>query len=165
MKSDKIDTAVINLTAMRRLTNFDTEKMQTVMHSFEEPLPEFEDNYHLGKDIYQGLAFYDSSMGQSFESEFDQFNFVRWHEYSVDVVPKESSKAVTMLKFAEKFDVSVENIVAVGDGLNDLEMIQSAGVGIAMGNAQPEVKGVVDFLTKSNDENGIWFAFKELNFL
>ena len=70
-----------------------------------------------------------------------------------------------MLEFAKKFNVKQENIYAIGDGLNDNEMIQTAGVGIAMGNAQPEVKKSADFLTKSNDDHGIWHAFKELNIL
>lgn len=165
MTDFEVDVAVQNLHAVKRLSSYNVEKMRQTMHNFEEPLPDFYENFHRETEIYQGLAFYDTTMGMNFEKEFEKFNFIRWHENSVDVIPSDSSKAVTMLKFAEKFGVSVENVYAIGDGLNDKEMIETAGVGIAMGNAQPEVKNSADFLTKSNDEHGIWHAFKELNVL
>lgn len=165
MEDFEIDTAVQNLYGMKRLTSYNIEKMQNTMFDFTEPLPALAENFHKNNEVYQGLAFYDAAMGENFEKEFNKFNFIRWHENSVDVIPKDSSKAVTMLKFAEKFDVSIENVFAIGDGLNDKEMLQTAGVGIAMGNAHPEVKRSADFLTKSNDENGIWHALKELHIL
>ena len=45
--------------------------------------------------------------------------------------------------------------ICCGDGFNDKSMIEYAGVGVAMGNAQPVVKEVADYITKSNDEDGI----------
>lgn len=165
MRDYKVDIAVQNLHAIKRLSSYNIDKMMETMHNFEEPLPDFFENYHRETEIYQGLAFYNVDMGINFEKEFGKFNFIRWHENSVDVIPNDSSKAVTMLEFAKKFNVKQENIYAIGDGLNDNEMIQTAGVGIAMGNAQPEVKKSADFVTKSNDDHGIWHAFKELNIL
>ena len=49
-------------------------------------------------------------------------------------------------------------IAACGDGLNDISMIQYAGLGIAMANAQEAVKRVCDFVTKSNEEEGVAYA-------
>ena len=48
-----------------------------------------------------------------------------------------------------------EEIVAVGDGYNDLSMIQFAGLGVAMGNAQEPVKKAADYITLSNEEDGV----------
>ena len=48
-----------------------------------------------------------------------------------------------------------DNAICCGDGFNDMTMIQYAGVGVAMANAQDKVKEAADFITKSNDEDGI----------
>ena len=48
-----------------------------------------------------------------------------------------------------------EEIVAVGDGYNDLSMIKFAGLGVAMANAQEPVKKAADYITLSNDEDGV----------
>lgn len=48
-----------------------------------------------------------------------------------------------------------EEMVAVGDGYNDLSMIQFAGLGVAMGNAQEPVKKAADYITLSNEEDGV----------
>ena len=46
-------------------------------------------------------------------------------------------------------------MIAIGDGFNDLSMIEYAGLGVAMGNAATEVKERADHVTASNDENGV----------
>lgn len=68
---------------------------------------------------------------------------------------KKVSKAVAMEKIGELLRVSREETVAIGDGLNDLCMIQYAGLGVAMGNAAKEVKENAQFITDTNDEEGV----------
>lgn len=65
------------------------------------------------------------------------------------------SKAVAMEKLGELLGVLREESIAVGDGFNDLEMIEYAGLGIAMENAPDEVKERADYITDSNDEDGV----------
>ena len=52
-------------------------------------------------------------------------------------------------------NLSRDEMVACGDGFNDLSMVRYAGLGVAMGNAQQVVKEVADFVTASNDEDGL----------
>ena len=52
-------------------------------------------------------------------------------------------------------------MIAFGDGFNDISMIEFAGLGVAMGNAQPQVKEVADLITLSNDEDGIYEVLKK----
>ena len=59
------------------------------------------------------------------------------------------------------YDVPNEYIVAIGDNYNDIEMIQRAGVGIAMGNSVPEVVAAADYVTASNDDDGLLRALKK----
>ena len=56
---------------------------------------------------------------------------------------------------AARANVSPEEIIAVGDDTNDIEMIRCAGLGIAMGNSAPEVKGIADIVVRSNAEGGV----------
>lgn len=55
----------------------------------------------------------------------------------------------------ERLGLEREDVIACGDGLNDLSMIRYAGLGVAMANAQPEVKEAADVVTLSNDEDGV----------
>lgn len=69
------------------------------------------------------------------------------------------------LKFlAEQLGVSLENVMACGDSENDIFMLEAAGVGVAMANAEEEVKASADFITRSNDENGVAYAVESLVF-
>jgi hypothetical protein len=52
-------------------------------------------------------------------------------------------------------DIKKEKVICVGDSFNDLTMLRYAGKGVAMGNAQPEVKEAADYIAPSNDEDGI----------
>lgn len=65
------------------------------------------------------------------------------------------SKGNALLKLAERLGILPEEVVAVGDGCNDMEMVQRAGLGVAMANADPALKEVADFITSSNDEDGV----------
>lgn len=67
----------------------------------------------------------------------------------------ESTKASGIEHVAQMFGVPREQIIAVGDNVNDLEMIEYAGLGVAMGNAAEPVKEQADWITKSNDEHGV----------
>lgn len=69
-----------------------------------------------------------------------------------------SSKGLAVLNYAETLGIKPEEIMCIGDGMNDISMIKMAGLGVAMDNACPELKSVADFVTKSNMENGVAYA-------
>ncbi|RHW38092.1 HAD family phosphatase [Neobacillus notoginsengisoli] len=71
------------------------------------------------------------------------------------------NKAVALNKVCEKLDIKMENVMAVGDSLNDILMIKEAGVGVAMGNAQDIIKQEADWVTVSNNESGVAKAIRE----
>ncbi|MFL6562409.1 MAG: HAD hydrolase family protein, partial [Bacillus sp. (in: firmicutes)] len=92
---------------------------------------------------------------KQYEQEFYDFDFVRWHPVSLDVVPKGGSKAKGIEKIVEKLGIPKERQYAFGDGLNDMEMLTAIENSVAMGNAQEIVKSVAKYVTKSVEENGI----------
>jgi Cof subfamily protein (haloacid dehalogenase superfamily) len=72
-----------------------------------------------------------------------------------DVVPKENGKAQAMKQLLDAFGATLSDAVAIGDSMNDIEMIKAAGLGIAMGNAMEEVQLAADYVAKHIDDDGL----------
>jgi len=79
----------------------------------------------------------------------------RSEPFFIEVMPKNIDKANSIDRMLSTVGLTRENIICCGDGYNDMSMIQYAGVGVAMENAQPEVKEAADYITDSNDNDGI----------
>ncbi|KWW17007.1 haloacid dehalogenase [Peribacillus simplex] len=77
------------------------------------------------------------------------------------IVPKGVSKWSGVLYLADRLEVKRTEIVSIGDGLDDMEMIAGSGLGVAMGNADAEVKNVAKWITRSNDQDGVAYMLKE----
>jgi hydroxymethylpyrimidine pyrophosphatase-like HAD family hydrolase len=65
------------------------------------------------------------------------------------------SKWQALSRLIEREGLSAEQVISIGDEINDIEMIRHAGLGVAMGNAIPAVKAVADYTTHSNEEDGV----------
>jgi phosphoglycolate phosphatase (TIGR01487 family) len=70
------------------------------------------------------------------------------------------NKAAALVKVTERLGLTMDNVIAMGDSLNDIAMISEAGVGVAMGNAQDIVKETADWVTDTNEEDGVAKAIK-----
>ncbi|WP_071146199.1 Cof-type HAD-IIB family hydrolase [Bacteroides ihuae] len=82
----------------------------------------------------------------------------RSEPYFLEVVPRFIDKANTLGVLLEKLKIKSKEVIAIGDGVCDFSMIQLAGLGIAMGNAQDSVKACADIVTTSNEEDGVSIA-------
>lgn len=81
---------------------------------------------------------------------------------SLTLVRQGTSKFNGLLFFAGQLGIPLHEIVAVGDSLQDAEMIEKAGLGVAMRNAPAEVKAKADWLTRSNDMDGVAYVVREV---
>lgn len=81
--------------------------------------------------------------------------------YYLDFLHSEVSKGNAIKNLAEHFNIKQDEVMCIGDGGNDLSMIQYAGLGVAMGNAMDELKEQADFITLSNKESGVSYAIKK----
>ena len=74
---------------------------------------------------------------------------------NLEINAKTAHKGVALKRFAESLGLTLANCISFGDGGNDLTMIEAAGVGVAMANAAPEVLAAADYVSCSNDEDGV----------
>ena len=73
-----------------------------------------------------------------------------------------ATKGVALSKLAERLNIGRGQVMAFGDSFNDLEMLEYAGYGFAVANAHPEVRSQVDYITASNNEDGVARALREM---
>ena len=84
-----------------------------------------------------------------------QLNVFRSDPYYVELLPKYIDKGVAVDKLAKHLDIAKDKVMCVGDSNNDLPMLRYAGLGVAMGNAAKEIQEQADYVTGTNDEDGI----------
>lgn len=139
--------------------------IEVSINSLKYPYPRLDPYYYRDHEVYQTLIFLEEKDEAIYRETFGQVNFVRWHKYSCDILPKEGSKARGIYKVLEKLDISVENTYAFGDGLNDIEMMKAVGTSVAMGNGHEKVKALADIVTDHVNNDGLAKAMKKLNII
>lgn len=144
---------------------FDEVGLRNNFGVHDMPLPPEDIFVWLSKDIYSLFLFGDEKIEKQFQHEFPYFDFKRWNDQSVDVLLKSNSKAVGISLLLKELNIKPEEAIAFGDGLNDIEMLSYVGLGIAMGNGFEETKKSAKFVTKTNDDNGIYHALKHFNII
>ena len=121
----------------------------------------------LNTDFYKILLMGDEEQLNEFETFIpqewrDEFYVVRSQKYLVEVLTKGVNKAFGLEKLAQKLNIQPSEIAAIGDAANDVEMLEYAGLAIAMGNASEEVKAIADIVTDTNENNGVIKAIDRL---
>lgn len=121
----------------------------------------------LNTDFYKILLMGDEEQLNEFETFIpeewkDEFYVVRSQKYLVEVLTKGVNKAFGLEKLAQKLNIQPSEIAAIGDAANDIEMLEYAGLAIAMGNASEEVKSISDIVTDTNENNGVIKAIDNL---
>ncbi|PRO66986.1 phosphoglycolate phosphatase [Alkalicoccus urumqiensis] len=87
------------------------------------------------------------------------------HPLNLEINAKGVHKADAVQRVLSWYNLSFENVIACGDSLNDKTMIEAAGLGVAMHNAQEDIKHSADFVTKSNDDHGVAEAFRHFGLI
>ncbi|QHT62765.1 HAD family phosphatase [Paenibacillus lycopersici] len=85
----------------------------------------------------------------------DRVHITKSKAHYLEVTHKEGTKGHAIAFMAEHIGCTLDEVIAIGDSWNDHEMIEAAGLGVAMGNALPKLKEIAQFVTKSNNEEGV----------
>ena len=119
----------------------------------------------LQEPIYQCVLFSAETEAQRLQERLPNCSFQRSNPYSVDIVPKNGSKYHGILEFIKAVGIKPEEVMAFGDHYNDIEMIQKVGIGVAMGNGLSEIKAQADYVTATNEQDGIYQALKHFKII
>ena len=92
----------------------------------------------------------------------EDFSVYRSEPYFLEIVPQGIDKARSLERLLSSLSLKKENLLAFGDGYNDISMLRYAGLGVAMANASEEVKKAANRITLSNDEDGVARILEEL---
>lgn len=91
-----------------------------------------------------------------------KINHVQTEDVYLEVIPDGVSKGEGLKELCSYLGVPIEKTVAIGDHMNDIDMIMAAGCGIAVENAMDEVKKIAKFVTKRNTEDGVAHVLKKV---
>lgn len=113
-------------------------------------------NFPFNKFLLSGAPAYMAEVEKMMDKEFgDRMNVFRSDPFYVELLPRYVDKGVAVEKLVKHLEIPREKVICIGDSYNDMPMLRFAGMGVAMGNAQKEVKEMADYVTASNDEDGI----------
>lgn len=118
-----------------------------------------------GQVIFQAMYMADTEPLDAFQNavqdRLDQsYSTVRSQEYIFEIMPQGATKASGLKHLAEKLGIAPDQIMALGDAANDLEMLQFVGQSVAMGNASDDIKELCKYVTLTNDEAGVAHAIR-----
>ncbi|QAY65060.1 Cof-type HAD-IIB family hydrolase [Paenibacillus protaetiae] len=123
--------------------------------SLKVDMPGYNPEYWKTNDIFQVFLHCESQDEHLYETLLNELKLIRWHPQAMDVLPAGGSKAQGIEALLDKLGLTKEEAVAFGDGLNDKEMLEVVGLGIAMGNSHPDLLPYADYVTTDVNEGGV----------
>ncbi len=119
-----------------------------------------------GKEILQIMGYFETGEDEEvFAHVLKHCEPMRWYPLFADIIARGNSKSHGIDKVIAYYGIDLQDTMAFGDGGNDIPMLRHAGIGVAMGNAAPEVQHASDYVTSPVDEDGIWHALKHFGLL
>lgn len=117
---------------------------------------------HVHKLLCMGDAMRIRALQKEVSARFPQLTALRSNAAYLEILPPESTKGSAVQVLLDHYGLSAEQAVAFGDNDVDMDMLQYCGLGVAMGNAPKQVKEAADFVTASNDEEGVFIALNSI---
>jgi len=133
--------------------------------SLRVELPARDPDFWKKESIYQVFLHCEEHEEHLYNEAVPELRYIRWHKTALDVLPHDGSKALGIKALLAHLNLTPADAIAFGDGLNDIEMLQTVGLGIAMGNSHEEVKPYADFVTAHVDEKGIRIGLQHAGLL
>ena len=122
--------------------------------------------YDVNKCLLQGEPEEIAELEKLLSAQFDgRLGVFKSEPYFLELVPLGIDKAQSIDRLLSMIGIATEECIACGDGYNDISMLRYAGLGVAMANASDTVKRASDYITLSNDEDGIEYLLRELGLL
>ena len=117
---------------------------------------------HIHKLLCMGDAREIRALQKEIPRYFPRLTALRSKSTYLEILPPESTKGSAAKVLLEHYGLNAKQAVAFGDSDVDVDLLQYCGLGVAMGNAPRSVKEAADYVTASNDEEGIYIALNSL---
>lgn len=118
-----------------------------------------------GNEIYMAMAYIEKSREAALASQLPDCKITRWNDYGIDIISCHGGKAAGIEDYLRKNHIARQETMAFGDGENDIDMLEFVEIGVAMGNAEQEVKAAADYVTEHIDNDGIEKALKHFKLI
>ena len=118
-----------------------------------------------GNPVYQITAFVNEKETIDLMKHLPGCKMTRWNSYGIDIISSVGGKALGIQKLLEAYDISEKEVMAFGDGENDLDMLKYVGIGVAMQNAPDSLKEVSDYVTSTSEMDGISHALEHFGLI
>ena len=146
-----------------RYINYVDDTVIETQRATKGKVPEIGD--YSGEQVYQILAFVPENQKKLLDDFLDECDITSWHSTGIDIIPKGGGKSMGIQQYLDKNGLDRSEVMAFGDGENDIEMLKYVGIGVAMGNAKDTVKAAADYVTDSVDECGIEKALRHFGLI
>lgn len=143
--------------------NFVNDHVHRVQKAISSPVPAV--GTYTGNTIYQFVIYARKKEAVKIAGNLEGCIITSWNPEAVDVTSKRAGKARGICRMIEKFGIRKDEIMAFGDGENDIDMIEFAGIGVAMGNADEEVKRCAGYVTDDVSRDGVRKALEYFGML
>jgi Cof subfamily protein (haloacid dehalogenase superfamily) len=143
--------------------NYISDHVIDVQEAISTAMPEVAE--YTGRDIYQVCAYLRPEEECLLDPIAEDSVLTRWTYGGMDVIAKGGGKMKGIQRYLEMKGIKAEETIAFGDAENDLEMIRFAGIGVAMGNGEEQVKQQADYVTADVDDDGIAKALRHFGLI
>lgn len=130
-----------------------------------EPYPVCSVEKLLEMKVYQFVPFVSQTEERIFLDAMPGCTHTRWHPLGVDILPRDGGKGVGLRAAMERYGLAREEVMAFGDGENDMSMLREAGLSVAMGNGEEQVKAMADYVTDTVENDGVSKALRHFGLL
>lgn len=115
--------------------------------------------------VYQFVPFVPAGEEGLFLDAMPGCTYTRWHPKGIDIMPRDGGKGVGVRAAMEQYGFTRDEVMAFGDGENDMSMMAQAGVSVAMGNGEEQVKAMASYVTDTVEHDGVPQALRHFGLL
>lgn len=144
--------------------NFVNEKVIQAQESINTSIPKISQEIHY-EAIMQIDPYVDDLLIKKIMKNTKNCKYTKWHDEAFDIIPSTGGKKAGIEAIKQYYGFQKEELVAFGDGENDIEMFHSVGISIAMNNAKDIVKEHADIICDDVDHRGITSGIEQLGLL
>lgn len=158
--------STILVTERRLLLNYTNAEMEQIFELLNFPTPPTGDLRSIADEpVHQVITTFATGDEARLMTYLPHCKTTRWHPLFTDIIERSGSKATGIDALIHHLGLRRDEIMAFGDGGNDCEMLEMAGLGVAMGNADEPIKAIADYVTTSVDEDGVALALRHFGLI